>query len=725
MALLPLKLPPGMKRTGTKYAAYGRWYTGNLVRFVKDIVRPIGGWAYQSADDAGTGSPTIISLPGVPRGALGWEVAGGRGWQAYGTAHATAAGTSVQCYSLGSLYDITPGGFTQIFQDIADGATQPDDGLLAGGFITRSGGLYNLAWAGGAAVRKIYSTEYYSDDYEFYADLTRNATGFGEPGIFFNAESESYGMMIIIQDVDASTVDIVFRRRDSGGTQDPATLESSVTWARSGSMRLGVRIVNGVITGFRSDAGTGANEVSLGTITETSSPTWVGDATHHHVGLVQDAATPSNTTSWDNFTVSESASALNASNVDTTYGSGSGATYYGSGLYGDGPYGSGNPVGSVTLADVWHMDNFGNLLVLCQAPSNPSLYQWDPSTPGTAMTLLSDDAGVTGTVPISNAGLVVTPERFLVALGANGDARTVFWADRESLTDWDITSTTNEAGSIDLEGRGKIIAGRRGRAETLIWTDADLFSMRYQGGTFVYGFEKRGTNCGLVAPGAVAEINGEHVWMGMRGFYRYDGYVRDVPCEVEDFVFDDMNRDQRIKIHAFVNHEFDEITWYYPSSGSDEIDRYVTWNHVENHWTLGIMDRTASISATTTNLKPVLLSSTGYVYLHESGWDHSINQGSNATPYVESGPVEIGNGDNTMHVYKVIPDEANLGDVQASLYVSFYPMQSETEVGPFTVSVNQDARAHGRWARLKLSELVAGDWRVGKFRLEVKKGGRR
>jgi hypothetical protein len=407
-----------------------------------------------------------------------------------------------------------------------------------------------------------------------------------------------------------------------------------------------------------------------------------------------------------------------ASAPDSNPGTGSGATYYGQGNYGDGPYGSGQPAGTLTEADIWHLDNFGNILLACQVPSNNSIYQWDPTTPGTPCSVVSG-------APTSNRGIVVTPERFLVALGAGGDVRKVQWADRESLTDWTVTAD-NEAGDIILEGNGRIMRGMRGRAETLIWTDAELFAMQYIGGSYVYSFQKRGSNCGLVAPLAVAEFNGAHIWMGLRGFYIYDGYVRRVPCEVQEYVFNDINRDQRIKFNALINHEFSEITWFYCSAASSEIDRYVTWNYESGVWTTGYMERTCSIPATSTNARPVMLDASGNVFLHESGWDHTIEQATNYTPFIESGPVEINKGDRLLHITKVIPDEKNLGDVETSIYVSIMPMRAETEIGPFTSTDDeQDARAHGRWARITMTEVKATDWRVGQFKLDVKQGSRR
>jgi len=719
MAQVALRIPPGFKRDGTTYAAKGRWFTGNFVRFVGDeVVKPVGGWAYQSDADG------VMQLTGVPRGSLGWEVGGGRSWQAFGTAGAT----KLYAFSLGTSYDITP--TTELFSSDFTASDGTDINTL--GWYTNGGSGYAKVYGNTChPLTSVYAR--YADSqplvdadgevYEVYADIIKDVSG-TELGIMFLVnDSGAVGEVgrFYMKYVSASLEDLKFDRFD-GSYHDTVTIAQNLSIAYTEGLRMGVTIDMdaGTITCWTEPVG-GGTRTDYGSQTWTA-PTWFTDGNHESVGFWFQAVGSSSTgRRLDNFTVIDGAG-LSASNADSSLGTGSGATYYGSGDYGDGPYGSGQPIGTITEADVWHMDNFGNILVMCQSVTNDSLYYWDPSTPSTPAALITASSG---TVPTNNVGLVVTPERFLVALGANGNVRDVTWCDQEDYTAW-LQDSTTQAGTYTLEGRGRIIAGARGRSETLIWTDADLHVMQYIGQPYIYSFSKKGSQCGLIAAKAHAEVNGMHVWMGMRGFFIYDGYVRSLDSEVADYVFSDMNRDQRAKIHTWVNHEFKEVWWFYPSSTATEIDRYVIWNYDHNWWATGFIDRTTAISATTSSIKPVLADSSGYVFTHETGWDHTIEQDSSLNqPYIESGPVEIGDGDQTMHIVQVIPDEATQGDVLASLYVSFYPEDTETEVGPFTVGDKQDARAHGRWARLYLQENVADDWRVGVFRIDVRPGGRR
>lgn len=44
MPLIPLKLPPGVYRNGTRYQAKGRWHNAERVRWRDGVMKPIGGW---------------------------------------------------------------------------------------------------------------------------------------------------------------------------------------------------------------------------------------------------------------------------------------------------------------------------------------------------------------------------------------------------------------------------------------------------------------------------------------------------------------------------------------------------------------------------------------------------------------------------------------------------------------------------------------------------------
>jgi hypothetical protein len=386
---------------------------------------------------------------------------------------------------------------------------------------------------------------------------------------------------------------------------------------------------------------------------------------------------------------------------------------YGQGAYGAGPYGVGLSVSGVLVeVQSWAFDTFGQNLIAC-AVSDGKLYMWSPSG--------VDPLTVLANAPVNCAGVVVTPERFVVALGAGGDARMVQWSDQEAPTVWTPT-LENQAGSFPLVGSGQIMAGRRGRQETLIWTDTDLYAMRFIGGTLVYSFPQLGSACGLVSRRGVGIEGGRAFWMGVNGFFMYDGAVRAIPCEVHEHVFGSINRAQLGKVACELRSAFNEVTWYYPTMG--ENDAYVSFNYVTNHWTIGRLARTAGVDAGVTE-KPLAAAPNGRVYEHEAGelYPHHVT-GAALVPYAESGPVELGQGDHVMVVREIVPDDRTLAGLSARIYASIYPTAAETAHGPFEMANPTYVRLQGRWVRLRVDQASPG-WRLGTPRLEVVPGGKR
>ena len=407
-------------------------------------------------------------------------------------------------------------------------------------------------------------------------------------------------------------------------------------------------------------------------------------------------------------------SGVTAGQTDATTSTGN----YGQGAYGTGNYGVGDPaLGTLIEATSWQFDAFGQLLVAVSI-ADGKLYEWSLSAPPDGLL-----APILGGAPINNKALVVTPERFLFALGANGIGRQVKWADQESLTDWTITAT-NQAGDFPLSTTGTLMAGRAGRGETLLWTDVDLWSARFIGGTLVYSFRLLGAECGVISRNAMAMVDGKAFWMGERGFFAYDGFVRGVPSEVSDFVFNDINRTQASKIFAIPLAEFREVTWYYPSAASTENNRYVTYDWGQNHWTIGELERTAGADQAPFFF-PIKADAQGGVYDHERGFVYlDTDDLTTLVPDAESGPIEIAEGDRVMDVNYIIPDEGTLGDVNVTFFSSFFPNEAEVTRGPFTLTKQTSVRFAGRQVRMKVAQVSSG-WRLGVVRLDVEPGGRR
>ena len=390
---------------------------------------------------------------------------------------------------------------------------------------------------------------------------------------------------------------------------------------------------------------------------------------------------------------------------------------------------------SNNVTRVWQLDVFGNYLVAVDllAPRTAGgMYYWTGDTTVVAAIVQP----FTGITPTSALSVVATPERFLVAIGGLESAsgwsltgqpsrgRQVTWATQEggfTSSDW-IDAVTNTAGDFTLTTEGSLMCGRRSRGMTLLWTTTDLWAMQYIGGVLVYRFEQLGNHCGVIATNAVVVTDTAAYWMGTNGFYQHDGFTKPIPCAVYDYVFGDMNRTYEHLIWALENPTFGEVTWWYVSSDATEIDRYVTYNYRENHWATGNLSRTCGITAQPgTTVFPVMFDASAGMWNHETGYARN----GEGTPSIESGPVEMGNGDHLVSIQKVLPDDTTVGDVTMTFYTAPNPDTAEAVSGPYSLTPLTSVRVTARQIRVKLTEAVATGWRVGKMRFGVLTSSRR
>jgi hypothetical protein len=381
---------------------------------------------------------------------------------------------------------------------------------------------------------------------------------------------------------------------------------------------------------------------------------------------------------------------------------------YGQGTYGTGTYGTPrSDVSEVQPASQWTLDTWGEFLIGVMAEDGV-IVQWEL------------DVG-TEAAPVTNApscaALVVTPERIVFALGTT-DPRTVSWCDQEDNEMW-TPDPTNKAGDFPLQTAGALMCGKNVRGGTLLFTDIDVHLATYSGGTLVYGFERVETACGIVSRQAVQEVGGNAVWMGQNGFWFWNGFVKPLPCDVQDYVFTDINRAQISKTYAVRNSSDSEIEFRYCSASSNEIDRCVIWNYKGNYWNIGRVARTCGTDRGVFPY-PIYVDEDGAVYEHEVGLSYAGD-----LPYAEGGPVEIGSGGNVVHCTKLIPDEKTSGEVTVTFYARFSPNGDQSEYGPYSLSDMTDVRFTGRQASLRATGAMLSDWRFGTPRLDVVVGGRR
>jgi hypothetical protein len=392
--------------------------------------------------------------------------------------------------------------------------------------------------------------------------------------------------------------------------------------------------------------------------------------------------------------------------VDADINDGYGGSFYGNDYYGTERVSN----GTYSEATTWSLDNWGEYLVACSV-ADGKLWEWQLD--------VASNAAVISNAPTDNLGLLVTEERFLFALGAGGNARKVQWSDREDNTTW-TPAATNEAGDIELQTSGQIMAGVRTRGQSLIITDIDAHSATYIGSPYVYGFDRVGTSCGLIARKAVAATDAGVMWMGQKNFFLYDGAkVQEVPCEVWDHVFTNINRAQVSKVWATTVAQHGEVWFFYPSGASTEIDRYVAYDYREGHWLIGSLSRTSGFDRGVFK-NSIFSDVSGNVYNHEKGLNYD-----GGTVFAETGAISIGSGDNVMSVTKLIPDELTQGDVAVTFKTRFHPNDTERSYGSYSMANPTSVRFSGRQIRMRIEGARFADWRVGTMRIDVTARGKR
>lgn len=421
---------------------------------------------------------------------------------------------------------------------------------------------------------------------------------------------------------------------------------------------------------------------------------------------------------------------------------------WGTGTWGQGTWGTPR-TGSAGLAldsRVWQFDNYGEDVV-CQLVNGPAYY-WDLSA-GTATraTLLS------GAPTKSTYALVSTPDRHLVCFGtettigtpSTQDPMFVRFSNQEDITQF-VESATNTAGGQRLTDGNEIVTAIRSRGQILIMTDTALHGQQYIGPPYTFGFQQLGANCGCIGPHAAVDVNGLAFWMGTEAFYVFDGTVKKLPCTVQDYVFKDLNVVQKTKVHVGLNSQFNEVTWWYCSAGEDYIDRCVTFNYLENVWSIGTMARTAwaDLSAypkpiatkyyedgTQATISTIygLTAGRAIVYSQETGTN---DNGVALENHLASGYFDIGDGDNMMFMKRFIPDFKNqVGDLTVRILLRPYPQSTAvpSSLDPYIISPTTDkvdTRARGRQISLRIeNDELDSHWRFGTLRVDIQPDGLR
>ena len=424
---------------------------------------------------------------------------------------------------------------------------------------------------------------------------------------------------------------------------------------------------------------------------------------------------------------------------------------WGAGGYGLGVFG----VGGTTIAPLrlWSQSNFGEDLIFSYR-GGPLLY-WDASAGVLTRGVYVDSLMGASDVPeVVNVSLVSDINRFVFAFGCNDygssilDPLLVRWSDQEDLTMW-TPSATNQAGSLRFSRGTEIVAATQARQEVLVWTDTALYSLQYLGAPEVWGAQILGDNISIAGPNATVYANNIAYWMGRDKFYRYDGTVIPLPCDVRRYVFNDFNFEQYEQVFAGTNQAFNEIWWFYCSANSTQLNRYVVYNYVENLWYYGTLRRTAWIDAKLRDY-PIAATYTRNLVYQEIGAD--CNETGTTFPinaYVVSAEFDLDDGDKFVLVNRVLPDVTFDGSTADSpaLTMTLLPLSNSgsgynnplSQGGNSSNTVNLTAvlpieaytgevftRIRGRQLAMRVESTGLGvKWQLGAPRLDMRPDGRR
>jgi hypothetical protein len=415
--------------------------------------------------------------------------------------------------------------------------------------------------------------------------------------------------------------------------------------------------------------------------------------------------------------------------------------YHSSGGYGTGVVQQFADRGTKLSATDWTLDNWGEVLLAC--PRNGPIFNWAPSQG-------YGNAAMIAQAPIVNSGMFVAmPQRQIMAWGSTytgiQDPLQIRWCDIGNYNDWTAT-ITNQAGGYSIPTGSLIVRGIQGPTQQYWFTDIDVYVSQYTGPPYVYGFNKVGSGCGLIAQKAVCMLHSTMYWMSQKQFFVLSGTnaAQTIPCTVWDFVFQNLNLNYVDNIRAAPNSMFNEVNWFFPSTASTtgECDAYVCFNVLYNEWDYGYLSRSAWIDQSvlggplgTQNYYDAASATpwTSNVFQHETSYNLA-NLPMNA--YFKTGYFTLSNGNDLVFVDWLLPDmkwgeysQAPNASLEMTFYVTDYPGDTPVQYGPYTITANTpyiEPRFRGRYVQIEVaSNDLNSFWRLGSMRYRYAVSGRR
>jgi hypothetical protein len=435
------------------------------------------------------------------------------------------------------------------------------------------------------------------------------------------------------------------------------------------------------------------------------------------------------------------------------------STGWGAGPWGIGTWGNGSP--SFSNLRLWSQSNFGEDLIF--SPSNGGIYYWD-ATGGVVSrgVPLQSLAGASDVPTVQKFTFVSDISRFVFAFGCNDygsvvqNPMLIRWSDQESAVDW-TPAATNQAGSVQFSHGSELVSCLQTRQEIVVWSDSAIYSLQYTGAPAVWKSELLGDNISIVSQNAAATASGVVYWMGVDKFYKYDGRVQTLRCDLRQYIFSDINTAQYQQVFAGTNEGFNEVWWFYCSQYeangttlNTTINRYVVYNYLEDIWYYGTMGRTAWLDSGLLDY-PLAATYSRNLVNHEQGNDDNETGTAVAiAASIGSSEFDIDDGHNIGFIWRVVPDitfRNSTGDLDPQCTMTLLPMRNSgsgfndplSTNGTSSAAVQRIAtvpieeftgqvyiRVRGRQVIFRVeSNRLGTAWQLGAPRMDIKSDGRR
>jgi hypothetical protein len=750
MALFEMKFQPGVDKQDTAVGATDRWIDSDNVRWRYGLPEKVGGWSSLLTD-------TIV---GVARKQHAFVDTDGNKYVAIGT------DKFLLIYFEGTLYDITPWRSNSAGVQITFTSS-----TLATDSTTNKQCTITTGASHGLEIGDIIVL----DSVTLPGGTGLNATDFEDKK--FQVLSVPSNVTFTINSLNQASAAV-----STGGSMTVQPYATVGPAAQTYGYGFGVGNFGGTITGVQTNtldgalladtAGTGGSGTSI-TLDSTTGFTSTNGTILVDSELIKYTAISSN----DLTTITRGAYGTAVSGTTGSAHS-DGETVYDATNYTQ--WGNAVNASDVTLEPgLWSLSNWGAVLVATIA--NGKTYTWNSAIEGSARftnrasnlttSYVTAVSGGDGNPTASRLTLVSPTTRHLIHFGTettisdtgSQDDMFIRFSNQESLNTFAPTAD-NSAGTQRLQDGTKIMGAIKGKENILVWTDNALYSMKFVGAPFTFGFEQVGTNCGLIGQNACCEIDGVAYWMGNNGFFSFDGTVNSLSCSVEDYVYGDFDTTKGQQVAAGINNLFTEVIWYYPTSGSTYNDRYVVFNYGEKTqlptgvWYTGTNTNSirttwidsivypkpyaTQFNSSATGTFPSIIGETGLgqtvFFQQETGTDQ-VNPDASITALTSSLQsfdfaiqTDRGMGEYFLAMRRFIPDFKTLtGTAKVTVGLKDYPSSSSTDstLSPFSVlstSTKFNTRARGRYANIKIENESAGeDWRYGTFQVDVQADGRR